>query len=194
MGVATPRPAEGAQASPRVRGWGSQGEDLRSGGAAPLRNRRWSRTASVVSGALPRVAEGLSLEVVLERLVRTACRLVQAEFGALGAIGDDESLDEFITVGFDAETTKHVGPLPTGHGVLGLRSASHVRCAGTTWVSIPRQRDSRRTIRRWRRLWAFRCALEMLYLGICISLKRLAGVIALRRTRRWWWSAPIPTV
>ncbi|TFB48194.1 GAF domain-containing protein [Cryobacterium tagatosivorans] len=71
-------------------------------------------------GALSIVAEGLSLEVVLERLVRMACQLVDAEFGALGVIGDDGSLDQFITVGFDAETTKLVGPLPTGHGVLGL--------------------------------------------------------------------------
>ncbi|TFD42980.1 GAF domain-containing protein [Cryobacterium sp. TMT1-2-1] len=71
-------------------------------------------------GALSIVAEGLSLEIVLERLVRMACQLVDAEFGALGVIGDDGSLDQFITVGFDAETTKLVGPLPTGHGVLGL--------------------------------------------------------------------------
>lgn len=71
-------------------------------------------------GALATIAEGLSLEVVLERLVSTACELVHAEYGALGVIGCDGSLDEFITIGFDADMTKLVGPLPTGHGVLGL--------------------------------------------------------------------------
>lgn len=109
------------QGSPGVLGLCSRREDLRPGGVAPAEESALvaNRMRGLV-GALATVAEGLSLEVVLERLVRTACQLVQAEFGALGVIGDDGSLDEFITVGFDAETTKRVGPLPTGHGVLGL--------------------------------------------------------------------------
>ncbi|TFD82532.1 GAF domain-containing protein [Cryobacterium sp. Sr8] len=107
------------QTVPGTRVLGSEG--LRPGVATPAEELAVvvDRMRGLV-GALSIVAEGLSLEVVLERLVRMACQLVDAEFGALGVIGDDGSLDQFITVGFDAETTKLVGPLPTGHGVLGL--------------------------------------------------------------------------
>ncbi|TFD54572.1 GAF domain-containing protein [Cryobacterium frigoriphilum] len=66
------------------------------------------------------VAEDLSLEAVLERVVSSACELVQARYGALGVIGGDNGLSHFITVGFDEETVKLVGDLPVGHGVLGL--------------------------------------------------------------------------
>ncbi|WP_241982076.1 GAF domain-containing sensor histidine kinase [Cryobacterium ruanii] len=70
--------------------------------------------------AVVSVAEDLSLEAVLERVVTAACQLVQARFGALGVIGAHQSLSHFVTVGFDEETIRNVGALPVGHGVLGL--------------------------------------------------------------------------
>ena len=70
--------------------------------------------------AVVSVAEDLSLEAVLERVVTAACRLVQARFGALGVIGPDQALSHFVTVGFDQETIRQIGALPVGHGVLGL--------------------------------------------------------------------------
>lgn len=66
------------------------------------------------------LAQDLSLETVLDRLVRSACELVGARYGALGVIGEDRSLSHFITVGIDSEGIKSIGDLPTGHGVLGL--------------------------------------------------------------------------
>lgn len=66
------------------------------------------------------LAENLSLETVLDRLVRSACELVGARYGALGVIGEDRSLSHFITVGIDNNGIKSIGDLPTGHGVLGL--------------------------------------------------------------------------
>lgn len=66
------------------------------------------------------LAQDLSLETVLDRLVRSACELVGARYGALGVIGEDRSLSHFITVGIDTEQIKSIGDLPTGHGVLGL--------------------------------------------------------------------------
>lgn len=71
--------------------------------------------AAVVS-----VAEDLSLEAVLDRLVRSACALVGAGYGALGVIGEDRRLSHFITVGIDDAGIRSIGDLPTGHGVLGL--------------------------------------------------------------------------
>lgn len=70
--------------------------------------------------AVVALAEDLSLEAVLDRLVRSACALVGAGFGALGVIGEDRTLSHFITVGIDEEGIRSIGDLPTGHGVLGL--------------------------------------------------------------------------
>lgn len=70
--------------------------------------------------AVVAVAEDLSLDAVLERVVQSACQLLHARYGALGVIGDDRALSHFITVGIDGELAKRIGPLPTGHGVLGL--------------------------------------------------------------------------
>ncbi|WP_223987280.1 GAF domain-containing sensor histidine kinase [Arthrobacter sp. NicSoilB8] len=70
--------------------------------------------------AVVALAEDLSLDAVLERVVESACRLLHARYGALGVIGDDHALSHFITVGIDGELARQIGPLPTGHGVLGL--------------------------------------------------------------------------
>jgi len=71
-------------------------------------------------GAVVSIAEDLSLEAVLKRVVESACRLLRAQYGALGVIGDDQQLTHFVTVGFDEETIEKIGPLPVGKGVLGL--------------------------------------------------------------------------
>lgn len=70
--------------------------------------------------AVVAVAEDLSLEAVLDRVVTSACRLLHARYGALGVIGENKSLSHFVTVGIDEDLARRIGPLPTGHGVLGL--------------------------------------------------------------------------
>ncbi|MDQ0240232.1 GAF domain-containing sensor histidine kinase [Arthrobacter bambusae] len=70
--------------------------------------------------AVVAVAEDLSLEAVLDRVVKSACRLLHARYGALGVIGENKSLSHFVTVGIDEDLARRIGPLPTGHGVLGL--------------------------------------------------------------------------
>ncbi|MDR6436667.1 GAF domain-containing protein [Paenarthrobacter nicotinovorans] len=65
------------------------------------------------------MADELSLEAVLDRVVRSACTLVDARYGALGVIGEDQQLSHFITVGIDEEGIRSIGDLPAGHGVLG---------------------------------------------------------------------------
>lgn len=66
------------------------------------------------------IAEELSLDAVLKRIVHAACHLLDASYGALGVIGDGQQLSHFVTEGIDAELAALIGPLPTGHGVLGL--------------------------------------------------------------------------
>ncbi|MFJ4261696.1 GAF domain-containing protein [Paenarthrobacter nicotinovorans] len=69
--------------------------------------------------AVVSLAEDLSLETVLDRVVKSACVLVDAAYGALGVIGEDQRLSHFITVGIDEDGIRSIGDLPTGHGVLG---------------------------------------------------------------------------
>jgi signal transduction histidine kinase len=62
----------------------------------------------------------LDLHSTLERIVVAASRLVNAKYAALGVIGPDRKLVEFITHGIDPATHAAIGDLPTGRGVLGL--------------------------------------------------------------------------
>lgn len=63
----------------------------------------------------------LDLPRVLQRITDAACSLANAQYGALGVLGPDgEVLAEFVTHGVTDEERARIGPLPSGHGVLGL--------------------------------------------------------------------------
>lgn len=66
------------------------------------------------------VASDLSLPAVLPRIVEAATNLVDAQYGALGVIGSDGRLAEFVTVGSTPEMIDAIGIRPEGKGVLGL--------------------------------------------------------------------------
>jgi signal transduction histidine kinase len=67
------------------------------------------------------VGAGLELPAVLRAIVEGACRLVDAQYGALGVIGPDgDHLIEFVTVGVDDDARSRIGHEPEGHGILGL--------------------------------------------------------------------------
>ncbi|MGW5532406.1 histidine kinase, partial [Streptomyces xanthochromogenes] len=65
------------------------------------------------------VGRELDLPQVLRGIVEAAVVLVDAEYGALGVIGQDEMLSEFLPVGIDDELRARIGELPSGHGLLG---------------------------------------------------------------------------
>ncbi|WP_327426097.1 sensor histidine kinase [Streptomyces sp. NBC_01236] len=65
------------------------------------------------------VGRELDLPQVLRSIVEAAVVLVDAEYGALGVIGGDRKLSEFLTVGIDEEQRSQIGALPSGHGLLG---------------------------------------------------------------------------
>ncbi|GAB7303133.1 hypothetical protein MAFF212519_09880 [Clavibacter michiganensis] len=65
------------------------------------------------------IAEDLDLEDVLRRIAQAAVDLVGARYGALGVIGPDGRLEQFIHVGIDADLAERIGHLPRGLGVLG---------------------------------------------------------------------------
>ena len=62
----------------------------------------------------------LDLRTVLQRIVAAACELAGARYAALGIVGADRQLSDFITHGIDPETQAAIGELPHGRGVLGL--------------------------------------------------------------------------
>jgi nitrate/nitrite-specific signal transduction histidine kinase len=66
------------------------------------------------------IADRLSLPVVLRHIVESACALVGARYGALGVIGENQNLVEFITVGAGPDVVEAIGHYPEGHGILGL--------------------------------------------------------------------------
>jgi signal transduction histidine kinase len=70
--------------------------------------------------AVVAVAAGLELGATLRRIVQAAADLVDAEYGALGVLGPQGTVSEFVHVGIDAETAARIGPLPSGRGILGL--------------------------------------------------------------------------
>jgi signal transduction histidine kinase len=66
------------------------------------------------------IVADLDLAVVLRRIVESAVHLVGADYGALGVVGPDGTLEEFVHVGMDEETAAQIGHLPEGLGLLGL--------------------------------------------------------------------------
>ncbi len=66
------------------------------------------------------LASELSLPIVLQRIVDLAAQVTDARYGALGVIGDEGTLVEFVTTGIPARQRQAIGNLPSGRGVLGL--------------------------------------------------------------------------
>jgi signal transduction histidine kinase len=63
----------------------------------------------------------LSLDGLLERIVRTAAELTEARYAALGVIDRaGQGLERFYTTGIDPDTRAAIGELPRGRGILGI--------------------------------------------------------------------------
>jgi two-component system, NarL family, sensor histidine kinase DevS len=65
------------------------------------------------------LASELSLPIVLQRIVDLAVQVTDARYGALGVIGGDGNLVEFVTTGISARQRREIGALPQGKGLLG---------------------------------------------------------------------------
>jgi signal transduction histidine kinase len=93
-----------------VGGGGVEGDEL-----APLPED--GRSPLIEAGVL--LAAELSLPVLLRRLVEIAVQITRARYGALGVMGPQGEISEFITVGLSAEERAAIGPIPSGRGILG---------------------------------------------------------------------------
>ena len=73
------------------------------------------------------IERDLELPALLRHVIEEACSMTGARYGALGVLNVSHSaLDEFITVGLEADEEVRIGPRPTGKGVLGLLVADPV--------------------------------------------------------------------
>ena len=70
--------------------------------------------------AVMAVSSGLDLAETLRQIVDAARELVGARYGALGVLGSGGMLSQFVHAGIDDEERELIGPLPTGHGLLGV--------------------------------------------------------------------------
>ena len=66
------------------------------------------------------IAGDLSLPVVLRQIVDAARDLLGARYAALGVLGRDGELEQFVHAGLDDGLVARIGDLPRGRGILGL--------------------------------------------------------------------------
>src|SRR5215218_9988563 len=70
--------------------------------------------------AIRAIAGELSVERGLQLIVDRVRVLAKAQYAALGIVGPNGRIDQFITSGITDEQRRLIGPLPEGHGFLGL--------------------------------------------------------------------------
>lgn len=76
------------------------------------------RTSALLE-AVVAVGGYLELVVVLKQIVGAAVKLVDARYGALGVVGDDGKLAEFVPIGLDEAEIAAIDHWPEGRGLLG---------------------------------------------------------------------------
>src|SRR4051794_35107957 len=69
--------------------------------------------------AVMSVASDLSLPDTLHRITELAADLSDARYAALGVLGPEGGLVEFVTVGIEPAERARIGDLPSGQGILG---------------------------------------------------------------------------
>jgi signal transduction histidine kinase len=76
--------------------------------------------AQALLDAVMAISSDLDLASVLTRIIEAATTLTEARYGALGVIGPENFLVEFVTTGISDEERTRIGSLPHGRGILGL--------------------------------------------------------------------------
>jgi signal transduction histidine kinase len=82
----------------------------------PVHNDQGARKLLEAGLAL---ASELDFDLVLQRIIELAVEITGARYAALGIMGPDDRIVEFLTTGISAEQRAHIGHLPVGEGILG---------------------------------------------------------------------------
>ena len=75
---------------------------------------------AALDAAVREIAGLASVDDVLQVIVDRVRPLVGAQYAALGIVDEAGRIERFITSGMDDATREAIGPLPEGHGLLGL--------------------------------------------------------------------------
>jgi signal transduction histidine kinase len=79
-----------------------------------------NETIEALDAATRAIAEVLDLDTVLQLIVDRVCALAGARYAALGIVDARGRIERFITAGLTIQERERIGPLPVGHGLLGL--------------------------------------------------------------------------
>jgi signal transduction histidine kinase len=112
------------------RAWISGPEDARQPGItavvsavqaaqAHLRAERAEAHLAALDQALHGIAGAAASGPVLQVIVERVRELADAQYAALGIVGPDGRIAQFLTSGLDAAARRRIGSLPEGHGLLG---------------------------------------------------------------------------
>jgi GAF domain-containing protein len=83
----------------------------------------------------PALVSELDLDVLLNRLLQTACSVTAARYAALGVLDKQRrELERFVTYGLTEQQERAIGDRPRGRGVLGvlIRDPRPLRLADVT--------------------------------------------------------------
>ncbi|MFF9118091.1 GAF domain-containing protein [Streptomyces massasporeus] len=116
MAESPARGRKGVPATPQLRL-----DELLDGLQAQVEQVRATRDrVHTLLDAVLSIGTDLDLDDVLRRITESAVTLVDAQYGALGVLGDEGRIRQFITVGMDESTIEAIGHYPDGKGILGL--------------------------------------------------------------------------
>ena len=100
------------------------GADLRAATVSRMHGRQDAEATTGVVDALDAATRAIaslqSVDDVLQVIVDQVRLLVGADYAALGTVHGRGVIEAFITSGMSRETRAAIGPLPRGHGFLGL--------------------------------------------------------------------------
>jgi len=79
-----------------------------------------SEALEALDAATRAITEVLDLDTVLQLIVDRVRALADARYAALGIADHRGHIERFITAGLTIQERERIGPLPVGHGLLGL--------------------------------------------------------------------------
>ncbi len=86
----------------------------------PTNQQASSTDPSALHEAIRTLTSNLSLDMVLQQVADLSKELVSATYNALGILGEDGSLVQFITAGISDAGRERIGDPPEGKGILGI--------------------------------------------------------------------------
>src|ERR1035437_3846386 len=89
-------------------------------GAAILTREQLEERLAALHRASLELVQDISLESLLERIATVACEQARARYAAVGVLGEEGELAQFITVGMTPEEVRRMAHPPRGFGLIGV--------------------------------------------------------------------------